>query len=396
MDVFPVDWSVGDTGPGGTCRVTAFGKTPEGESACVHVVFTPFFYVAAPPGFSPARCRPLLAEWAKRFGALADRCRVVMRRSIWGFRNATEQPFVQLVFASLEDFRRARYGLAREYDTYEGGVDPIIRLFHLRGLGPCRWMRVQRSREPKLLVADVDVEVECSFLDVGPSPRTDRPPLVFASECVQRGCGRAAGRVVLGGSKASKASPAAPPRCLEGFDIECISGSGRFPVADRPEDKLIQISTAFQRYGEAEPYARTVVCLGDTSPVEGVHITWHEHEHQVIEAWARLVREHKTDVMVGYNTHQVKTVLHEFPRKSTALPRLAHGAFQNGNSSPPDGGGRCFDRRKHGKHRAAGTQLCHRPRLARSFAAPVNWWRRGSRQGPHVPKRRLGVPTGNR
>lgn len=182
MDVFPVTWSAGDTGPGGTCRVTAFGKTPDGESACVHIQFTPFFYVAAPNGFSEARCRPLMAEWAKRFDAILEQCRVVKRRSMWGFQNGEQRAFVQLVFRSLDNFRRARYTLAREHDTYEGAVDPVIRLFHLRGLGPCRWLRVARWREPKFMVADVDVEVECSLGDAGPSPRTDRPPLVFASE----------------------------------------------------------------------------------------------------------------------------------------------------------------------------------------------------------------------
>ena len=271
MDIFPVTWSAGDTGPGGTFRVTAFGKTAEGEAACVHIAFTPFFYVEGPAGFSPAQCKPLLAGWAKEFNALADKCRVVMRRSIWGFRNGREQPYVQLVFDSLENFKRARYRLARKYDTYEGGVDPVIRLFHLRGLGPCRWMRVSRWREPKFMVADVDVEIECAFADVGASERADRPPLVFAS-----------------------------------FDLEAVSATGKFPVADNPEDKLIQISTAFQRYGEEQPYARTVVCLGETADVEGAQIFWHEHEHQVIEHWARLLREHKADVLVGYNTHQAR------------------------------------------------------------------------------------------
>lgn len=270
IDVFPVTWSVGDTGPGDACRITACGKTPDGQSACVHVAFTPFFYVLGPKGFSEPRCRPLMVEWAQRYGALLDKCRVVRRRSIWGFRNGEQRLFVQLVFPSLQAFRRARYGLARDkQETYEGGVDPVVRLFHLRGLGPCRWMRVARHHPPRAFVADVDVEVECSFLDVAPSKRADRPPLVFGS-----------------------------------WDIECRSASGGFPVADRPEDRIIQISTAFQRYGEPEPYARTVVCLHETSPVDGVQISWHQHEHQVINEWARLVREHKTDVMLGYNTLQ--------------------------------------------------------------------------------------------
>ena len=90
----------------------------------------------------------------------------------------------------------------------------------------------------------------------------------------------------------------------EGFDLECYSHSGAFPMADKPEDKLIQISTTFQRYGEAEPYARTVVCLGETADVDGVEIYWHAEEHRVIEHWARLLREHKTDLMLAYNSHQ--------------------------------------------------------------------------------------------
>lgn len=186
MDIFPVTWSAGDTGPGDTCRITAYGKTPDGESACLHIGFTPFFYVAAPDGFSAPRCRPLMAEWAKRYDAVLEKCSVVSRRSIWGYQHGEQRPFVQLVFRSLAAFRRARYTLAREYDTYEGSVDPVIRLFHLRGLGPCRWVHVARCQDPKFPVADVDVEVECSFGDVGPSTRTDRPPLVFASEWVRR------------------------------------------------------------------------------------------------------------------------------------------------------------------------------------------------------------------
>lgn len=75
-------------------------------------------------------------------------------------------------------------------------------------------------------------------------------------------------------------------------------------MADNPDDNLIQISTAFQRYGEPEPYARTVVCFKETAPVEGVDISWYSHEHQVIEAWATLLREHQTDVLLGYNTSQ--------------------------------------------------------------------------------------------
>lgn len=96
-------------------------------------------------------------------------------------------------------------------------------------------------------------------------------------------------------------------------------------MADKPGDRLIQISTAFQRYGEPEPYARTVVCLGETDDVEGCDITWHAEEHRVIESWAMLLREHKADVLIGYNTFQVRL----FQAETFGKPSLTAGAVNN-------------------------------------------------------------------
>lgn len=183
VDVFPVTWSAGDTGPGDTCRVTVFGKTPDGEAACVHVRFTPYFFVEMPRGTSEAQCRLHIARWGQRFDTIPEKCRVVSRASLWGFRGGAQGLFAQVVFPSMEAFRKARYGIAKDFDTYEAAVDPVMRLFHLRGIGPCRWMAVANAREPDRMVADVDVELECNFTDVSPSGRTTRPPLVFASEC---------------------------------------------------------------------------------------------------------------------------------------------------------------------------------------------------------------------
>jgi DNA polymerase delta subunit 1 len=90
----------------------------------------------------------------------------------------------------------------------------------------------------------------------------------------------------------------------KGWDIECRSAQNRFPNGDNPDDNLIQISTTFQRYGDPEPYHRSVVCLDETAPVDGVEIIWTTREHEVIERWAELLREHRADVLVAYNSHQ--------------------------------------------------------------------------------------------
>lgn len=183
LEVFPVTWTASDGGPGPSCRVTVFGKCPDGQSACLHVRFTPFLFVEAKPKWTESRCKLLIAEASQRYGCIGSKSRVVRRTSLWGFQG--ERMFVLLAFETMAAHRQARYALKRDgYQTCEAAVDPVVRLLHLRGLGPCRWLRVTAWNEPQRLEADVDVEVECDFTAVHPSDRTTRPPLVFASECV--------------------------------------------------------------------------------------------------------------------------------------------------------------------------------------------------------------------
>ncbi len=291
-DIYPVGWSVadvereaageaGEVGDAGdavkACYITAYGKTPDGRSACVHVRFTPYFFVEMPESWSESRMKLFIAECCRKYDCIAPKSIIVKRKSLWGYQGGTTKAFAQLAFDTLAAHRRARYTIKKDtysapghaFVTYEAGVDPLVRLFHLRNVAPCGWFRVTGGSPPEHLTSDVDVELECLLTAIGPSPITQRPPLVFAS-----------------------------------FDLECVSASGKFPVSDNPNDYLIQISTTFQRYGEPEPYHRSVTCFRDTSPVEGVEILSFETEHEGINAWTKLLRDHAVDVLCGYNIFQ--------------------------------------------------------------------------------------------
>lgn len=185
LEVYPVTWTASDAEPGPTCRVTVFGKCPDGQSACVHIRFTPFLFVEAPAKWTESRCKLLIAEACQRYGVIGSKSRVVRRTSIWGYQG--ERLFVLLAFDTMAAHRKARWSLKRDgYQTCEAAVDPVVRLLHLRGLGPCRWLRVAAWNDPQRLEADVDIEVECDFTAVSPSERTTRPPLVFASELLHK------------------------------------------------------------------------------------------------------------------------------------------------------------------------------------------------------------------
>jgi DNA polymerase delta subunit 1 len=276
MDIFPVDWVAADVARGDDDNaqycISVFGKTPEGRSACVHVDFFPYFYVEFPASWTPGRQKLWISEICTKHGALPGYSRTVQRVPMWGFTGNRGKAFAQLAFPTLRAFKSARYKLQQEFQTYEASVDPVVRLFHVRDIRPAQWIRVARctpvpgESEP---ATTCEIEVSCMFTDLGPSALTAQPPLVLAS-----------------------------------WDIEVYSGSGKFPLADNPGDCIIQIATAFQRYGEAEPYLRTVVALDTVDDIEGIEITAVAHEHDVVNTWVDLLRREAADVMIGYNQMQ--------------------------------------------------------------------------------------------
>lgn len=272
LDFFPVDWSGGDS-PGETdkhFRVIACGKTADGRGVCARIRFTPYFFVKAPAQWTHARAKLWLAELCQEYGALTGPSCVVDRKTAWGFTNNTPHLYIQLAFATHAAMREARFGLRRrKYETCEGAVQPLIRFYHVARVDPAGWVRVSKHWAPTERASHEDIEIETSYEHVG------------ASDCV-----------------------GAPPLVIGSFDIECYSESGGFPKESNPGDAVIQISTAFQRFGESEPYLRSVVCLHDTDAVEGVEIVSEPTEAAVMNTWMDVLRRERVDILIGWNTHQ--------------------------------------------------------------------------------------------
>lgn len=269
MDIFPVTWACGDVDE--QFWITLFGKTPQGSLVAVRIEFYPYFFVAVPPSWQSAQHRLFIAETAQQYGVLQAHCKPVQRVSLWGFTNGAKLTLMQLAFPTLKKMKWAARSLKATRMTFEASMDPLLRFFHIRDISPASWVRVSGCTpvggDAKITRAPKEVRVK--FTGVGPSTLATRPPLVFAS-----------------------------------YDLECVSASRRFPRADNVDDAIIQIATTYQRYGDPEPYKTSVMCLRETSPVDGVFLRWFEEEHAMMNAWIAEVATENVDVLVGYNTLQ--------------------------------------------------------------------------------------------
>ena len=198
----------------------------------------------------------------------------VKRVPLLGFTNNCPTQFVQLAFPTLDAFKKAKYGVQRDHlATFEASLDPLLRFFHVREIQPASWISVSDvigidpDDSSRISKPYVD-EYTTGFQSVSPAPEiTALPPLVIAS-----------------------------------WDLECTSSTGMFPDSSKIDDKIITIGTAFQRYGEKDPYLRSAITLDTCDPISGVDVVACGSESDVINEWLDLLMRERVDVMIGYNT----------------------------------------------------------------------------------------------
>jgi DNA polymerase elongation subunit (family B) len=257
-----------------TLRV--FGRCTAGKSVCLVVPFNPHFYVEIPPTWSNFHVRQYLRTFARLY-PVYEECTPVEGKTVYGFTNNEPRRFLRLAFSSFKYCKWAQSAAkksppAKGYRTvYEGNVAPELQLLHARHIMPASWVCAEGAVEVeaygRVSTCDRELRVD-SCLQVGPSEATHEAP---------------------------------PALVLASWDLEVYSPDGSFPDADREECPIIQAGVTFQRFGEAKPFARHVLVLGECSPVEGVIIHSYPTEAQLLAAFQRLVADYSADVLIGYN-----------------------------------------------------------------------------------------------
>jgi DNA polymerase delta subunit 1 len=252
-------------------EIHAFGKTMDGYSVVMRIAFFPYFFVKT-SGWSVARQKLFVAECVRDYGANERYSVPITRKDAWGY-STSDQPFVQLAFDTLKAQRICRSRLSKTgMATYEGTVDPVVRLCHVRNIAPTGWIRAtgfvdvtdDNRKFPRAYY-----EVTGPFTNIGPSPCVEKPPVVLCS-----------------------------------WDIEVMSHDGSFPIPEIPENHVIQIACAFQKLGEPEPYRNVVICLHETSPIDEADVISVGSEADIYVEWMRILDDERVDVFLGWNTWQ--------------------------------------------------------------------------------------------
>lgn len=246
--------------------ICMFGTTAEGHSVYAEVVgFCPYFFVRMPEkwwkGKSEANIKAKITELKqsliyekvvrKRYNRSTRQwdeyqatvipwrlrehmsyMKLVWRKDFWGFTNGEDFPFIKVRVKSLALFnvlKRYFTDMAQEDDKinkpqaerfalYESNIDPFLRFIHERNIQPCGWVRLPKGGY------DIIEEDEN-----GAVARTSYMVRVDYNLVESLSINKIA------------------PLLIAGFDIECTSSHGDFPVAKKDYKKLAADLVALRR-----------------------------------------------------------------------------------------------------------------------------------------------------
>mgnify|MGYP006075627917 CR=1 FL=1 len=66
-------------------------------------------------------------------------------------------------------------------------------------------------------------------------------------------------------------------------------------------DKVVQIGTTVQRFGETGCFLKHIITLNGCTTIDGVEVESYDSEEEVLLAWTRFIQELDPDIITGYN-----------------------------------------------------------------------------------------------
>ena len=267
--------------------IEAFGKTQDNKSVYLKINgYTPYFFVEIPKAWKDPHIRRFVDFIKnKTYGKFKNSLityDVVKKHKLYGFTAGKRFKFIRLVFNSSEAMRKYRWifntkhkipGLdnsLQEYKAYESGFPPLLRFMHIQNINASGWLKVESDKYDILPKRgyNTDIVIEAKWTDV----------------------------IGIENSTIADIS-------ILAYDLECTSGDGSFPQANRDTDKIIQIGSTISYNGKENCHFKHIITLGSCAPIDGAIVESYDTEKEVILAWQKLVVKMDPDIITGWNTY---------------------------------------------------------------------------------------------
>jgi DNA polymerase elongation subunit (family B) len=288
--MFPYSWHM-DEDEEDVTAIRIYGINSKNENVCVRIDnFTPFVYLELPENV------PWTSSQAQQVGnkldvLLGDR-KPLVKRLMYKNRlyyahldkkgRRKKFPYLFLSFSHQSDIRNMSYKIRRPLNIigignikvkmHEQDASPILQFTSYRNISTAGWVDFvgkKIGKDDKITRCDNEFKVRWKNVTPNKTP-TVATPLIM------------------------------------GFDIEVNSTNpSAMPNAEKPGDKVFQISCVLFRHGDEEKnIQKFLLTLGEPDPKtvgEDTEIYMYETEHDLLIGYTEFIQEQNPNIIVGYN-----------------------------------------------------------------------------------------------
>lgn len=288
--------------------IRCFGVTSEGISiTCKIEHFTPFYYIKVHDRFTKKQLTKFIEFIKKSYQLskvkiageyvsfsdclLEDKCRVIEKKDLYGFKNSRQFKFIRLVFNNYTALNKSKYIFKNpvvipdvndkpmKYKLYESNFEPFMRFCHIKDLLMAGWIKLPRDKI-HITENSTTTQIECSinWKDViSLREKKDIANFLQAS-----------------------------------WDIETYSYDRTFPdpckkVGNEYPNVIYQVATTFKYYREKHTLVKHLLTLKKCEQIktnEGdipVVVEECKNEKELIKRWCDLISQMDPDIMYTYN-----------------------------------------------------------------------------------------------
>ena len=288
-----------------TYAIRCFGVTKEGVSVCCKINnFTPFYYIKVHDKFSKEQLNIFIDFLKKSYQLskvrnggeyisysnclLKDKCALIKKKDLFGFRNGKKYKFIRLVFNNYTALNKSKYifknpitinginSKPMKYKLYESNFEPFMRFCHIKDILMAGWIKLPHDKIEihKDSNASTQLDVSIHWKDIiSLKDKKDIANFLQAS-----------------------------------WDIETYSYDRTFPdpckkVGDEYPNVIYQVATTFKYYCENKVLVKHLLTLKKCAPIneENVIVEECKDEKELIKKWADLISNMDPDIMYTYN-----------------------------------------------------------------------------------------------
>ena len=289
---FSYSWHI-DESEENVTSIRIYGLDSNNKNVCVRVDnFTPYVYIELPTYISWTQSKAQLLgnkldEIPGQQRAL-KKC-LIYKKKLYGanmekdLSKKKEFPYLFCSFSNSDDIKNLSYKIKRTLNIvglgalklklHENNASPILQLVCCRDLPTAGWIEFVGTsiddKDEKLTLCDYEYKVKWKNLKPYNSDILAKPKIM-------------------------------------GFDIEVNSSNpAKMPNAEKPGDKVFQISCVISRQGDKEneykPYLLTLGNPEQNIVGKDVIIRTFTTESDLLDGFTKLIREENPNIIVGYN-----------------------------------------------------------------------------------------------